>query len=106
MPKLAYLYNSIGWMAAQKDTRRSRRSVSRNFRIPEGMKHPDLEVEEKTKKKDNEEEEEKRIKRGEGGGEMGVLGSIHKVPDRELRYIQFHYHMKVLKPVTVPLCPP
>jgi hypothetical protein len=92
----------------QTDTRRSIRSVSRNFRIPEGMKHPDLEVEEKTKKKDNEEqeEEEKRTKRGEGGGEMGVLGSIHKVPDRELRYIQFHYHMKVLKPVIGPLCLP
>ena len=63
-------------------------------------------MEEKTKKKGNEEdEEEKRTKRGEGGGEMGVLGSIHEVPNAELRYIQFHYHMKVLKPVTVPLCP-
>jgi hypothetical protein len=62
-------------------------------------------VVEKIKKNDNE-EEEKRTKRGEGGGEMGFLGSIHKVPNRELRYIQFHYHMKVLKPVTVPLCPP
>jgi len=66
-------------------------------------------VREKTKKKDNEEEEEeeeKRTKRGEGGGDVGVLGSIHKVPNRELRYIQFHYHMKVLKPVTVPLYQP
>jgi len=47
-----------------------------------------------------------RTKMGEGGGEMGVLGSIHKVPNWELLYIQFHYHMKVLKPVTLPLCPP
>jgi hypothetical protein len=39
----------------------------------------------------------RRCKRGEGGGEMGVLGSIHEVPNGELRYIQFHYHMKVLK---------
>jgi hypothetical protein len=62
---------------------------------------------EKTKKKDNEEEEEeKQTKRGEGEGEMGVLGSIHKVPNRKLRHIQLHYHIKVLKPVTVPLCPP
>jgi hypothetical protein len=63
-------------------------------------------VEQKTKKDNEEEGEEKRTKRGERDGEMVVLGSIHEVPNRELRYIQFHSHMKVLKPVTVPLCPP